>query len=85
MIIYKRFERFSKLIEGETMEISVTVSYYIPQNLKERIENEAKALDRSASWLVANVLSKYFQQSDHSGAEKPDTGGNGRAAGNIGA
>jgi predicted DNA-binding protein len=46
------------------MESSTTVSYYIPQYLKERIEEEAKKLDRSASWVVANVLSKHFEGLD---------------------
>ncbi len=65
---------------------SVTVSYYIPQHIKDRIDQEAKAQDRSASWIVSNALAKHFEQLDKSKhAEKPDTGSNARAAGNIGA
>ncbi len=65
---------------------SVTVSYYIPQYLKDRIDKEAKLLDRSASWIVSNALAKHFEQLDKSKrAEKPDTGSSARAAGNIGA
>jgi len=43
---------------------NVTAAYYIPRDLKVRIEQEAKLLERSSSWLVANVMKGYFEKFD---------------------
>jgi predicted HicB family RNase H-like nuclease len=40
-----------------TLRDNMTVS--VPKALKERLKLEAKAADRSLSWWVANMLSKF--------------------------
>jgi predicted HicB family RNase H-like nuclease len=43
-----------------TQKDNMTVS--VPKALKERLQNEAKAADRSLSWWVANMLSKFVSR-----------------------
>jgi predicted transcriptional regulator len=39
----------------------VTASYYIPEGLKARIDEEARKQDRSASWVVSKALEAYLE------------------------
>jgi hypothetical protein len=50
-------------------EITVGVSYTMPESLKERIEREAKAQDLKASQLVRRIINGYFATLD----AKPDS------------
>lgn len=46
----------------------VGVSYRIPERIREWLNSESSTQERSANWLVTQILQKAYEQSQKQGA-----------------